>query len=98
MQIAAKKISNKYKKMRGIKSPLLLFLWMKQMQKQLIITMTLARTCLLRKVLLLLQIKYLIGIKKKQAENNLDEAKTINYADDTNLANVRENKNAKILL
>ena len=60
--------------------------------------MTLARTCLLRKVLLLLQIKYLIGIKKKQAENNLDEAKTINYADDTNLANVRENKNAKILL
>ena len=34
--------------------------------------------------------------KKEQAENNLDKAETINYVDDTNLANVRENKNAKI--
>ena len=34
--------------------------------------------------------------KKEQAENNLDEAETINYVDDTNLADVRENKNAKI--
>ena len=34
--------------------------------------------------------------KKEQTENNLYEAETINYADDTNLANVRENKNAKI--
>ena len=34
--------------------------------------------------------------KKEQVENNLDEAETINYVDDTNLANVRENKNSKI--
>ena len=34
--------------------------------------------------------------KKERAENNLDEAETINYVDDTNLADVRENKNAKI--
>ena len=34
--------------------------------------------------------------KKEQAENNLDEAETINYVDDTNLADVKENKNAKI--
>ena len=34
--------------------------------------------------------------KKEQAENNLNEAETINYVDDTNLADVRENKNAKI--
>ena len=34
--------------------------------------------------------------KKQRAENNLDEAETINYVDDTNLAYVRENKNAKI--
>ena len=33
--------------------------------------------------------------KKEQAENNLDEAETINYVDDTNLTNVKENKNAK---
>ena len=34
--------------------------------------------------------------KKEQAESNLDEAETINYVDDMNLADVRENKNAKI--
>ena len=34
--------------------------------------------------------------KKEQAENNLDEAETMNYVDDTNLAHVRQNKNAKI--
>ena len=34
--------------------------------------------------------------KKEQAENNLDEAETMNYVDDTNLADVRQNKNAKI--
>ena len=34
--------------------------------------------------------------KKQRAENNLDEAETINYVEDTNLAYVRENKNAKI--
>ena len=34
--------------------------------------------------------------KKEQAENNLDEAEKINYVDDTNLADVRENKNAKV--
>ena len=34
--------------------------------------------------------------KKQRAENNLDEAETINYVDDTNLADVKENKNAKI--
>ena len=34
--------------------------------------------------------------KKERAENNLDEAETINYDDDTNLADVKENENAKI--
>ena len=34
--------------------------------------------------------------KKEHAENNLDEAETINYVDNTNRANVRENKNAKL--
>ena len=29
-------------------------------------------------------------------KNDLDEAETINYVDDTNLADVKENKNAKI--
>ena len=34
--------------------------------------------------------------KEEEAENNLDEAETINYVDDTNRDAVRENKNAKI--
>ena len=34
--------------------------------------------------------------KKEHAENNLDEAETINYVDDIALVDVRENKNAKI--
>ena len=34
--------------------------------------------------------------KKEEAENNLDEAETINYVDDTDRDAVRENKNAKI--
>ena len=34
--------------------------------------------------------------KKERAENNLDEAETISYVEDTNLADVKENKNAKI--
>ena len=34
--------------------------------------------------------------KKEEAENNMDEAETINYVDDTNRDAVRENKNAKI--
>ena len=34
--------------------------------------------------------------KKERAENNLGEAETTNYVDDTNLADVKENKNAKI--
>ena len=31
-----------------------------------------------------------------QARNNLDKAETINYVDDIDLADVKENKNAKI--
>ena len=34
--------------------------------------------------------------KKEDAENNLDEAETINYVDDINLSDVRESKSAKI--
>ena len=34
--------------------------------------------------------------KKELAENNMDEEEIINYVDDTNLADIRENKNAKI--
>ena len=36
--------------------------------EKLIITMTLTRTCLLKKVLLLPQIRYLIGIKKSRSK------------------------------
>ena len=36
--------------------------------------------------------------KKERAENNLDEAETINYDDDTNLADVKENELPKNLL
>ena len=34
--------------------------------------------------------------KKELAENNMDEEEIINYVDDTNLADIRENRNAKI--
>ena len=34
--------------------------------------------------------------KKEQAKNNLDKAETINDVDDIHLADVKENKNAKI--
>ena len=34
--------------------------------------------------------------KQQQLENNLDQAETINYVDDLNLDDVKENKNAKI--
>ena len=53
--------------------------------------MTLMRSCLLKKVLLLLQTKYLTDIKRRRLK-----IETINYVDDTNRDAVRENKNAKI--
>lgn len=82
---------------------------MKLIQKQLTTTMNQMKIFFLKKAQLTQQTKYLtfinikknrppvfLDIKKQQTENKPDDEDSINYVDDINFDDVRENKNAKI--
>ena len=94
-QITAKKISDKYKKMRYKKSSPT-FLADEADIETIDYNDGSDEDMLAKERIAIAANKIFDRYKKERAENNLDEAETINYVDDTNLAYVRENKNAKI--
>ena len=94
-QIAAKKISNKYIKMRYKKSPPT-FLVDEADVEAIDYNNDSDEDMFAKESIVIAANKIFDTYKKGQAENNLDEAETINYVDDTNLDDVRESKNAKI--
>ena len=94
-QITAKKILDKYKKMR-YKKPPPTFLVDETDVETIDYNDDSEEDMFAKESIVIALNKVFDRYKKEQAENNLDEAETINYVDDINLADVRENKNAKI--
>ena len=90
MQITAKKISNKYKKMRYKKPPPTFLV--DEADVETIDYNNDSDNDMFAKESIVIATNEILNKYK----NDLDEAETINYVDDTNLADVKENKNAKI--
>ena len=93
-QITAKKISDKYKKMRYKKPPPTILVDEADIET-IDYNDGSDENMFTKESNFIAKNKIFDMHKKEQAENNLDEAETINYVDDTNLTNVKENKNAK---
>ena len=90
VQITAKKISNKYKKMRYKKPPPTFLV--DEADVETIDYNNDSDNDIFAKESVVIATNEILNKYK----NDLDEAETINYVDDTNLADVKENKNAKI--
>ena len=90
MQITAKKISNKYKKMRYKKPPPTFLV--DEADVETIDYNNDSDNDIFAKESVVIATNEILNKYK----NDLNESETINYVDDTNLADVKENKNAKI--
>ena len=94
MQITAKKISDKYKKMK-YKKPPSTFLVDEADVETIDYKDDSDEDMFAKGSIVIAANKIFDKYKKEQAENNLDEAETINYVDDTNLAMSKKTKMQK---
>ena len=94
MQITAKKISDKYKKMK-YKKPPSTFLVDEADVETIDYNDDSDEDMFAKGSIVIAANKIFDKYKKEQAENNLDEAETINYVDDTNLAMSKKTKMQK---